>query len=177
MSENTAAAPATFDPAALSLALARRQPRGGRPPSFATSATTCTNSSIADSPGSLRRGGSAWRFCWRPCWCGPGGGDGCPIWVVQQAAQADGLRVEPFSVPPDLAANGLTGQVVAARLIDRLSELQSQTNTGRPPRYAYSVRWGDKTIKLEIPETGVSLEDMDSWRAPSRPQNLSFPAR
>ena len=83
-------------------------------------------------------------------------------WEVREASRADGLRVEPFSVPPDLAANGLTGEVVAARLIDRLSELQSQTNTGRPAR-TYTNTWGDKTIKLEIPETGVSLEELDSW--------------
>jgi tetratricopeptide (TPR) repeat protein len=83
-------------------------------------------------------------------------------WVVREASRADGLRVEPFSVPPDLAANGLTGQVVAARMIDRLSELQAQTNTGRPAR-TYSNTWGDKAIKLEIPETGVSLEELDSW--------------
>ena len=83
-------------------------------------------------------------------------------WLVREASHADGLRVEPFSVPPDLAANGLTGQVVASRVIDRLSELQAQTNTGRPAR-TYSNSWGDKTIKLEIPETGVSLEEVDSW--------------
>src|SRR5271154_2840993 len=39
--------------------------------------------------------------------------------LVWGAANSDGLRVEPFSVPPDLAARGLTGQVVAARVIDR----------------------------------------------------------
>ncbi len=83
-------------------------------------------------------------------------------WVVREASRADGLRVEPFSVPPDLAANGLTGQVAASRLIDRLSELQSQTNTGRPAR-TYSNTWGDKAIKLEIAETGISLEELDSW--------------
>ena len=83
-------------------------------------------------------------------------------WLLWQASRADGLRVEPFSVPPDLAANGLTGQVVAARMIDRLGELQAQTNTGRPAR-TYSNSWGDKAIKLEIPETGISLDELDSW--------------
>jgi len=83
-------------------------------------------------------------------------------WMVREAAQADGLKVEPFNVPSALADRGLTGEVVAARVIDRLSELQTQTNTGRPTR-TYSNAWGDKTIKLEIPETGVSLEEIDSW--------------
>src|SRR3954469_8538660 len=53
-------------------------------------------------------------------------------WMVREAAQADGLKVEPFNVPSALADRGLTGEVVAARVIDRLSELQTQTNTGRP---------------------------------------------
>jgi len=87
---------------------------------------------------------------------------GGAIWVVREAYQADGLRVEAFSVPPAMVERGLTGQVVAARVIDRLGELQSQTNTARPAR-SYSNAWGDKAIKLEIPETGISLDELDSW--------------
>jgi tetratricopeptide (TPR) repeat protein len=87
---------------------------------------------------------------------------GGAIWVVREAYQADGLRVEAFSVPPVMVERGLTGQVVAARVIDRLGELQSQTNTARPAR-SYSNAWGDKAIKLEIPETGISLGELDSW--------------
>jgi tetratricopeptide (TPR) repeat protein len=83
-------------------------------------------------------------------------------WMVREAAHADGLKVEPFSVPPAIAERGLTGEVVAAQVIDRLSELQANTNTGRPAR-TYSNAWGDKAIKLELPETGVSLEELDSW--------------
>src|SRR3954471_1347223 len=40
-------------------------------------------------------------------------------WMVREASHADGLKVEPFSVPPALADRGLTGEVVAARVIDR----------------------------------------------------------
>ena len=82
--------------------------------------------------------------------------------LIWQAAHSDGLRVEAFSVPPVMAERGLTGQVVAARVIDRLGELQSQTNTARPAR-SYSNAWGDKAIKLEIPEAGISLDELDSW--------------
>ena len=87
------------------------------------------------------------------------GGVGFLVW---QAAHSDGLKVEPFSVPPAMAERGLTGQVVAARVIDRLSELQEKTNTARPAR-SYSNAWGEQAIKLEIPETGVSLAELDSW--------------
>ena len=83
-------------------------------------------------------------------------------WMVWEAAHANGLKVEPFSVPPDLAAQGMTGEVVATRVIDRLSQLQAQTNTQRPAR-TFSNAWGDKAVKLEIPETGVSLSELDGW--------------
>jgi tetratricopeptide (TPR) repeat protein len=84
------------------------------------------------------------------------------VFLIWQAAHSDGLKVEPFSVPPAMAERGLTGQVVAARVIDRLSALQSQTSTGRPGR-SYSNAWTEQAIKLEIPETGVSLAQLNSW--------------
>ena len=87
------------------------------------------------------------------------GGVGLLVW---QAAHSDGLKVEPFGVPPAMAERGLTGQVVAARVIDRLSELQEETNTARSAR-SYSNAWGEQAIKLEIPETGVSLAELDTW--------------
>jgi tetratricopeptide (TPR) repeat protein len=82
--------------------------------------------------------------------------------MVWQAAHSEGLKVEAFNVPPAMAERGLTGEVVAARVIDRLSELDAQTNTGRPAR-SYTNAWGGEAIKLEIPETGVSLAELDSW--------------
>src|ERR1700758_760878 len=53
--------------------------------------------------------------------------------VFWNAAQDDGLVIEAFSVPPDLAARGLTGQVVAARMLDNLSTMQTQNNSSRAP--------------------------------------------
>src|SRR5437868_6032747 len=41
-------------------------------------------------------------------------------WAVWDASQAAGLIVEPFSVPSSLAQEGMTGQVVASRLLDRM---------------------------------------------------------
>jgi len=83
-------------------------------------------------------------------------------WFVWQASNSNGLRIEPFSVPPDLAARGLTGEVLAAKLQDRLLAMQAQTNSGRPAK-SYSNSWGEHGIKLEIPETGISIEELDSW--------------
>jgi tetratricopeptide (TPR) repeat protein len=82
--------------------------------------------------------------------------------MVMQASQSNGLLIEPFSVPPDLSARGLTGEVVAAKVLDRLTVMQSQTNTARPAK-SYSNAWGEHGIKLEIPETGISLAELDGW--------------
>ena len=43
--------------------------------------------------------------------------------MVWQAAHSKGLLIEPFIVPPDMAEHGLTGEVVAAQLLDKLAVL------------------------------------------------------
>ena len=47
--------------------------------------------------------------------------------MIWSAYGSGGLVIEPFSVPSDLAARGLTGQVVASKLLDRLVAMQQQT--------------------------------------------------
>ncbi|MBV9548460.1 MAG: hypothetical protein JO256_02160, partial [Alphaproteobacteria bacterium] len=80
--------------------------------------------------------------------------------TVWNAAHADGLIVESFIVPPDLAARGITGQVVASRMLDKLSDLQAATTSVRSAK-SYANNWGDD-LKVEIPETGVSIGE--AWR-------------
>jgi tetratricopeptide (TPR) repeat protein len=82
--------------------------------------------------------------------------------MVWDAAHSNGLLIEPFSVPPDLAQRGMTGQVVATKLLDRLVAMQAQTNSARPAK-SYTNAWGEHGIKLEIPETGVSLAELNNW--------------
>ncbi|HEX4096678.1 MAG TPA: hypothetical protein VHX64_08110, partial [Caulobacteraceae bacterium] len=81
--------------------------------------------------------------------------------MAWQAHEDHGVSIAPFSVPPDLGQRGLTGQVVAAQVLDRLSELQQQTVSARPGS-TYDENWGDD-IKVEIPETGVSLGELNRW--------------
>ena len=81
--------------------------------------------------------------------------------MAWQAHQDQGLVVEAFSVPPDLAQRGLTGQVVAGQLLDKLSGMQARTDSARPPR-SYQNNWGDD-LKVEIPETGVSFGELNRW--------------
>ncbi len=77
------------------------------------------------------------------------------------AHQDHGLRIEAFSVAPDLTQKGLTGQVVASQLLDKLAVLQARTVTGRPAS-SYADDWGGD-IKVEIPETGVSIGELSRY--------------
>jgi hypothetical protein len=78
--------------------------------------------------------------------------------AIWDAAHDHGLVVEAFSVPPDLAQHGLTGQVVAKQVLDRLSALQAQTDSIRAPG-SYQNNWG-RDLKVEIPETGISIGEI-----------------
>ncbi|HEX4078114.1 MAG TPA: hypothetical protein VHX61_04465 [Rhizomicrobium sp.] len=77
------------------------------------------------------------------------------------AAHDDGLVIEAFSVPPDFAARGLNGEVVASQLLDKLTRMQSETNSIRPAG-TYRNNWGDD-IKVEIPDTGISIGELNRY--------------
>src|SRR6185437_5927853 len=85
---------------------------------------------------------------------------GAALW---NAAHDDGLVIETFSVPPDLANRGLTGEVVAGKVLDRLTELQFQTDSNRAAS-SYVNNWGSD-IKVQIPETGVSIGQLYRYLA------------
>jgi hypothetical protein len=54
-----------------------------------------------------------------------------------------------------MVRDGLSGEVVATRFMDRLQALQTATASERPAD-SYQYNWGSD-IKVEIPETGLSL--------------------
>lgn len=81
--------------------------------------------------------------------------------LVWQAREDHGLVVEPFSVPPDMAQHGVTGQVMAAKLLDKLTGMQAQTDSQRAPS-TIANNWSDD-IKLEIPDTGVSIGEVNRY--------------
>jgi tetratricopeptide (TPR) repeat protein len=87
-----------------------------------------------------------------------GVGVGAMAW---QAHEDHGVAIAAFTVPPDFAQKGLTGQVVASQVLDRLSDLQEKTVTARPAS-TYANDWGGD-IKVEIPETGVSLGELNRY--------------
>jgi hypothetical protein len=81
--------------------------------------------------------------------------------LVWESAHDEGLVVEAFEVPEDLAQRGLTGKVVAREVLDRLSAMQEQTLSMRAPS-SYRNNWGED-FKVAIPETGVSLGELRNY--------------
>src|SRR5215469_7029709 len=81
-------------------------------------------------------------------------GIGAALW---SAAHDDSLVIEAFSVPPDMATRGLTGQAVAAQFQDKLVAMQNSTKSARPAD-SYASNWGSD-IKVEIPNTGISISE------------------
>jgi tetratricopeptide (TPR) repeat protein len=81
--------------------------------------------------------------------------------MVWDAAHSEGLLIEPFTVPADLAARGLGGPAFSNLLLDKLTLLQEQTQSNRPAQ-SYANNWGDD-LKVEIPETGVSLGEIHRY--------------
>jgi tetratricopeptide (TPR) repeat protein len=78
--------------------------------------------------------------------------------MVWNAAHTEGLIIESFSVPPDLASRGISGQMVASQILDKLTVMQNGTGSSRPAQ-SYANNWGDD-IKVEIPDTGVSIGEV-----------------
>ena len=77
---------------------------------------------------------------------------------VLEAVGDHGLVVEAFATPNDLARDGVTGQVIAQRVLDKLQVLQAATVAERPAT-TYQNNWGAE-LKVEIPETGISLGEI-----------------
>ena len=79
-------------------------------------------------------------------------------WAVASAAGSRAIVVQAFSVPPELARRGLTGEVVAQRFLDQLLDVQSKADSARTPA-SFADSWsGD--LKVQIPSTGVSLGEV-----------------
>jgi len=85
---------------------------------------------------------------------------GCGF-LIWNAAQSNELVVDSFSVPPDLAQKGISGDVLAGQVVDRLVTMQAQTTSFRAPQ-SYASGF-NASVKLEIPETGISLMELDRF--------------
>jgi len=85
--------------------------------------------------------------------------------AVWAAAHDDALVIEAFDVPADLTAKGLSGQVIATQVQDRIAFVQSHADTIRAAS-TFRNDWGND-IKVQIPDTGVSIGEayrfLSSW--------------
>ncbi|HEY1614088.1 MAG TPA: hypothetical protein VGF97_10395 [Rhizomicrobium sp.] len=82
--------------------------------------------------------------------------------MVWNATQDDDLVVDAFSVPPDVAQSGMTGSVLAGRILDRFGAMQSQTVAFSQGAASYR---GDAAsdVRVEIPTTGISLGELKRY--------------
>jgi tetratricopeptide (TPR) repeat protein len=78
--------------------------------------------------------------------------------MIHDAVTSRRVVVEAFDSPPALAAQGLTGKVVAAGVLDELNRLQAVTKTSAAKRDV-SNAWASEA-KLAVPEAGISLEEL-----------------
>ena len=81
--------------------------------------------------------------------------------MVWNAAHADNLVIEAFSVPPALAERGITGESLARQLIEDLAAI-NEVGRSQDKQRGFAADWG-KALTLEVPATGVSLTQLDQW--------------
>jgi hypothetical protein len=82
--------------------------------------------------------------------------------MVWNAAQDRDLVVDAFSVPADVAQSGMTGDVLAGRVLDALGHMQADTYS--LAQGAGSYRSNDsKQVRIEIPSTGISLGELNRY--------------
>jgi len=86
-------------------------------------------------------------------------GIGAAMW---NASQADGLVVDSFSVPPSFVTAGITGDVVADDMTNKIAAVHDFANDHSLARSKDVREDRSQEIKVEIPETGVSLAE--AWR-------------
>jgi tetratricopeptide (TPR) repeat protein len=83
--------------------------------------------------------------------------------MIWNAREATGLMIQPIKAPPDFAARGLDGTVLAQRLLDRLNGLVTEADKWSfRSTDTISGNWGNDS-KVQIPATGVSFFELRSF--------------
>jgi tetratricopeptide (TPR) repeat protein len=81
------------------------------------------------------------------------------VWMIYGAATSRRVVVDLFSTPQALAPRGITGEMIASSLLDTLKKLQEKTRSSEAALSSAGAWAGD--IKIELPETGVSIGEID----------------
>ena len=82
--------------------------------------------------------------------------------MVWSARQANEVVLQAFVVPPEMAAEGLTGEAVAGELLDRMGALQTKAEASTVFSKT-EARGEGETVRVEIPQTGVSLGEVERY--------------
>ncbi len=79
--------------------------------------------------------------------------------MIHDAVHSRSVVIDPFEISPNLIAQAPSGRIVAAGLLDRLTQIQAATRTSAQKR-DISNAWTDE-ISIEVPETGVSIGQLE----------------
>jgi tetratricopeptide (TPR) repeat protein len=79
--------------------------------------------------------------------------------MIYNAARSKAVVVQALESPPALVERGLSGRVVAGKLQDGLTLIQTTIRSGGEGRSIANAWTGD--IALEVPETGISIGEID----------------
>jgi tetratricopeptide (TPR) repeat protein len=83
--------------------------------------------------------------------------------ILRDAINDNGLVIESFSTPPDLATRGLTGQALAEDLAGRIAAIRRLANANSVTVSDDVRSGGADALKVEIPQTGLSLDEVDRF--------------
>jgi tetratricopeptide (TPR) repeat protein len=78
------------------------------------------------------------------------------------AHQDHSLVIESFATPPDLAQRGLSGEALAGDMMDKVGAIKAEIDRNSISRSSTVKAEHDNDIKVEIPETGLSITG--AWR-------------
>jgi tetratricopeptide (TPR) repeat protein len=79
--------------------------------------------------------------------------------MIRDAVKSRSVIIDPFDAPPALAADGVTGKVLASGLLDVLTHIQAATRSNAEHRNLSNAWTGD--IAIELPETGISIGQLE----------------
>ena len=79
--------------------------------------------------------------------------------MIYDAFHSRSVVIDLFEVAPGLSPPGPSGRIVAASLLDRLTQLQAATRISAEKR-GLSNAW-TKEISIEVPETGLSIGQIE----------------
>jgi tetratricopeptide (TPR) repeat protein len=82
--------------------------------------------------------------------------------MVWNATQDGDLVVDAFQIPQDVAATGLTGTVLAGRVLDSFGNMQDETFGTTQGAGSYHANLPD-AVRVEIPSTGISIGELNRY--------------